>query len=346
MIGAASRCMAPLWLSPKPPSQPLNHRLPPPRLQCKAMQASTTISPSSEKDMAMIKGFQRWVQRCNNGTAMLPDMTAFHIQGHDQPLGYIFHSFAEELRRFPDVFQSPTPASLTLNPALSSPEERSRAVDDVLKTLQARGLVDGWRGELYPVAPSFHAPPLLSLERAAAVHFGIKAYGVHLNGYVRLPGSGSLELWVATRSRLKPTWPGRLDHMVAGGQPQGLSCAANIAKECWEEAGVPAELARTAVPVGAVSYAARQAAGVKRDVLFCYDLELPLDFVPQPQDDEVEGFERWPLERVAEEVAGGERFKDNCNLVIIDFLLRHGYLGPDTPGYLELLTGLRSGDCS
>lgn len=85
--------------------------------------------------------------------------------------------FAEELRRFPDVFQSPTPASLTLNPALSSPEERSRAVDDVLKTLQARGLVDGWRGELYPVAPSFHAPPLLSLERAAAVHFGIKAYG-------------------------------------------------------------------------------------------------------------------------------------------------------------------------
>lgn len=37
------------------------------------------------------------------------------------------------------------------------------------------------------------------------------------------------------------------------------------------------------MPVGAVSYAARQAAGVKRDVLFCYDLELPLDFVPQPQ---------------------------------------------------------------
>ena len=54
-------------------------------------------------------------------------------------------------------------------------------------------------------------------------------------------------------------------------------------KECWEEAGVPKELAAQARPVGAVSYAAMQRAGLKRDVLFCYDLELPLDFVPTPQ---------------------------------------------------------------
>ena len=54
-------------------------------------------------------------------------------------------------------------------------------------------------------------------------------------------------------------------------------------KECWEEAGVPKELAAQARPVGAVSYAAMQSAGLKRDVLFCYDLELPLEFVPTPQ---------------------------------------------------------------
>lgn len=60
----------------------------------------------------------------------------------------------------------------------------------------------------------------------------------------------------------------------------------------------------------------------------------------------MESFELWPLTRVAEEVAFGERFKDNCNLVVIDFLLRHGCIGFDTPGYLDLLTGLRSGDCS
>ena len=44
---------------------------------------------------------------------------------------------------------------------------------------------------------------------------------MHINGYVTLP-DGSKELWVARRSRTKPTWPGKLDHIVAGGQPHGL----------------------------------------------------------------------------------------------------------------------------
>lgn len=60
----------------------------------------------------------------------------------------------------------------------------------------------------------------------------------------------------------------------------------------------------------------------------------------------MEGFERWSIQQLIDEVAGGERFKDNCNLVIIDFLFRHGHVGPDTPGYLELLNALRSGDCN
>lgn len=47
------------------------------------------------------------------------------------------------------------------------------------------------------------------------------APGVHINGYVTLP-DGSKELWVAKRSSTKPTWPGKLDHIAAGGQPHGL----------------------------------------------------------------------------------------------------------------------------
>lgn len=55
------------------------------------------------------------------------------------------------------------------------------------------------------------------------------------------------------------------------------------AQECGEEAGIPPELAATAVAAGAVSYTALQPAGVKRDVLFVYDLRLPPDFMPSPQ---------------------------------------------------------------
>jgi len=43
-----------------------------------------------------------------------------------------------------------------------------------------------------------------------------QAYGVHINGFVET--DAGLELWVARRSKDKPTWPGKLDHIVAGGQ--------------------------------------------------------------------------------------------------------------------------------
>ena len=66
-------------------------------------------------------------------------------------------------------------------------------------------------------------------------------------------------------------------------QPFGVSCADNVVKECAEEASVPKDLAQTARPVGAVSYHAMYPHGLKRDVLMCYDLELPAPFEPQPQ---------------------------------------------------------------
>jgi hypothetical protein len=37
-----------------------------------------------------------------------------------------------------------------------------------------------------------------------------------VNGYVEQ--DGELSMWVARRSKQKPTWPGLLDHMAAGGQ--------------------------------------------------------------------------------------------------------------------------------
>jgi isopentenyldiphosphate isomerase len=70
-----------------------------------------------------------------------------------------------------------------------------------------------------------------------------QAYGVHMNGYTE-DADGNLHLWVARRSKTKQTWPLRLDHLVAGGQPFGLGCADNLVKECQEEAGIGRELAQ------------------------------------------------------------------------------------------------------
>ena len=59
-------------------------------------------------------------------------------------------------------------------------------------------------------------------------------------------------------------------------------------------------------------------------------------------DGEVGEFMLWPIEKVAEVVRDTFEFKFNCNLVIIDFLIRHGVLDPDSePNYAAICLCLR-----
>jgi hypothetical protein len=103
-----------------------------------------------------------------------------------------------------------------------------------------------------------------------------------------------------------------------------------------------AGLADRAIAVGAVIYCRDSDRGLKPDVMFCYDLELPEDFEPRCTDGEVETFYRLPVEEIGELVCKTEEFKLNCNLVIIDFLVRHGLIPQDDPEYLAIVQGLRS----
>ncbi|KAG1346248.1 putative Nudix hydrolase 20, chloroplastic [Cocos nucifera] len=257
--------------------------------------------------------------------------------------------FIEHLRKFQDVFTIVSSNNgcyiddcITLHSSLKKPEDRTRAVGRVIKCLGK--LIPGIRNELYPVMSSFGMPIFFSLERAAAPYFGIKAYGVHMNGYVERDGQQFL--WLGKRSNMKPTFPGMLDHLVAGGLPHGITCKENLMKECEEEAGIPRSISNNAISVGAISYVDIDKYKYKRDVLFCYDLKLPAGFVPKNEDEEVDSFRLVPVGHVANIIRRTEFFKPNCSIVIIDFLFRHGYISPDDHGYLELLQTLRSGDCS
>ena len=252
-------------------------------------------------------------------------------------VGWIRHAFAERLAGFADVFRVHARA-VRLADDLADFRARTDAVEAVLRGFAEDGTIQGWRGEKYPVATSWGAPPLLQMERAAVPWFGVRAYGVHVNGYIRT--ADGISMWVARRARGKQTYPGMLDNMVAGGQPVGIGIRENLIKECAEEAAIPPELARRAVPVGAISYTYEGPEGLKPDVQFVYDLELPAEFLPRNTDGEVESFHLWPIERVAGIVAETQEFKFNCNLVVIDFLVRHGLIGPDHPDYLEIVRGL------
>ena len=178
------------------------------------------------------------------------------------------------------------------------------------------------------------------IDRAAAPSFGARAFGQHLNGYVRSPSGPSV--WIARRAADRRHYPLHLDNLVAGGLPYGVPLGENLSKECREEADIPAKLAGGAVPVGAVSYCRAAEQGLKPDVMYCYDLELPAEFEPRNTDGEVESFRLVDLEELAYLVADTGAFKLNCNLVIIDFLVRHGVIGPERADYLAIVQGLRS----
>lgn len=262
----------------------------------------------------------------------------FLVAGH--AVGRITSDVAATLAEFPEVF-AVTPDAVTLAPSLKTPAQRTKAVAKVLKTLKERGQIKGWRGEFYPVSLGFYEKPLLLIERAAVPMFGTMGYGVHLNGYVRK--KSGISMWVGKRAMSKPTGPGKLDQMVGGGHPIGLGVEENMAKECAEEAGIPKSVARKALPVGSVSYLTERPEGLRHDILFCFDLELPASFKPKPVDGEVDAFYLWPMAKILERIRGTDDFKFNAALVIIDFAVRHGLLRPDDPEYVAVTEHLRMG---
>jgi isopentenyldiphosphate isomerase len=167
----------------------------------------------------------------------------------------------------------------------------------------------------------------------------VLAYGVHVNGYV-VTEEGP-RLWVGKRAKHKAVAPGKLDHLVAGGQPLGLSLMENVVKEAGEEASVPPALAELARPVGALRYICERAEGLRNDVVFCFDLELPANFQPRPDDDEVESFSLWSMDAVLRRLRDSDDFKFNVALVNLHFALRHGVLNPDSePAYQQIVEGL------
>jgi 8-oxo-dGTP pyrophosphatase MutT (NUDIX family) len=179
-----------------------------------------------------------------------------------------------------------------------------------------------FRGEDFDVRADVDGPVLAVLDRGALPSFGVIGVGAHLNGLVRR--DGAWWLWVARRAANKKLDPGKLDHLVAGGVAAGFSPFETLVKEAAEEAGLPAELAGQAVEVGRFAYACERPEGLRRDFLHAYDLVLPEDFLPVAADGEVAGFELLPLDQVFEMVAGGDEFKFNVNLVLVDLFLRYG----------------------
>lgn len=268
-----------------------------------------------------------------------PDLACYlRFMVASQHVGWVKPGLAAELGARADVFLHDG-TTLSMNADLPDAYTRSAAMADVLAGLRAAGRVPGWRDELYPVNRRFGETPFLVMERAAAPLFGVMAYGVNLNGFV---GRGwEMKVWIARRSASKSVDPNLLDLIVGGGQPLGLTPSENLIKECREEAGIPEMIAERAQPVGLVTLMIEAGEGLRVGQQFNFDLELPEEFRPRNQDGEVAGFELIPVSELIHRLRSGDEFMYDVALVLIDFLIRHGFVGPEDSDYLALIAGLR-----
>ncbi len=277
--------------------------------------------------------FLNKVQRCNRRD--LRRFVPFSVEGVQY--GWLTRERAAVLLNHRKVFQ-PAAGGVALNPLLSTVKSRSKAIAEITPELVTTGLFAEPRGELYAARNHWSAAPAFHIDRALTPNFGLRACGVHVNGVVRR--RWQTYLWIGTRAESLKVEPGKLDNMVAGGQPADLGLMENLIKECGEEAHLKPRLSRTAKPTGVITYSFEAPEGLRADTLFCYDLPMPAAVKPQPSD-EIARYELLPLSKVLRLVRSSEAFKFNVNLVIIDYAIRHGVITPENePDFESLVAGL------
>ena len=193
-------------------------------------------------------------------------------------VGWLRPELAARLGAWPAVFSANAERVVLLKPAELAP---------IVEQLAQEGFIPGWRNERYRIEDLFE------IERAAARPFGLTTQAVHVNGVV-----GAARMWLARRSPTKPIDPGMLDNLVGGGLTAGMSAQEVLVKEAWEEAGIPAQLARRAKLGGTASVLREVPEGVQSETVHIYDLELPADFQPRNQDGEVSEFRLLPFAEI------------------------------------------------
>ena len=278
-------------------------------------------------------GFLRHIQKLNTWN---PDRFRPFIIANQQ-VGFLKDYMCDLLNQWPEYFDISSQKVLLSND-IKGFNARSNVLDEVVHQLVEQGVIINYLGEPYAVTGHGREPAYAFLDRGAAAYFGIRAYGQHLSGYLKT--REGLKLWIARRASDRIHFPNKLDNLVAGGLPHNISLENNLIKECQEEANIPTKLANKAFSTGAITYCCETEIGLKPDTLYCYDLELPESFIPRNTDGEVAEFYLLAVEEVLALVRDTDEFKLNCNLVLLDFFLRHGLLSPDEPDYLDWISGL------
>ena len=238
------------------------------------------------------------------------DAVPWYLGGSPAAAGYIMPAHAKVLQSLSSQWTD-LPLGLHWDTPERTPASRSRALAEFAKQLHDLGYVTGWRNEKFSfwedhvigTGPQCLEPTSLlraafEMERSAFRFFGLRSHAVHVNGFTH-----EGHLWCGRRAVTKPTDPGMLDNVAAGGLPVGESLQTCAVREMAEEAGLSETLALTAVSHGHVSTCRAVATGWHHETLWVYNLLVPPDVTPLNQDGEVSEFKCLSPKQVVDAIA-------------------------------------------
>src|SRR6185437_8282399 len=132
------------------------------------------------------------IRHCNS----FDPARAMPLSAGKHRIGWLRHDNAEALLRHCGVFAVGDDRAQLIY--TGDADAVSRAVDEVVDALVVEHHVPKARNETFDVAPRWGERPIFRLDRGAVPFFGVRAYGIHVNGFRR--GDGGLSLWIGHRA--------------------------------------------------------------------------------------------------------------------------------------------------
>ncbi|MEO0029417.1 MAG: Isopentenyl-diphosphate Delta-isomerase [Pseudomonadota bacterium] len=257
---------------------------------------------------AEIQVLQNCLQQAKQ--ALPEDAIPWYLGQAHTPTGYLTPDHANIILSLRQDWQR-VPHGLVWDAPDHTHASRSDALAVLAAELRELGHITGWRNEKFSywpdseilvngvcVEPTDALRAAFEMERAAYRFFGLRSHAVHVNGFTEAG-----EMWCGRRSMIKPTDPGMLDNIAAGGLPVSESLQSCSVREMAEEAGLSEDLAVTAWANDYVTTCRSVKGGWHYETLWVYNLLAPADVQPVNQDGEVAEFSLLSPQQVVQAIA-------------------------------------------
>jgi len=213
-------------------------------------------------------------------------------------------------------------------------QKLSETCKKIAKLLLLKKKLKNLSKEFFSCRETLNGKEFFQLDRSLVEWLGIRGYGVHMLAYTRQ--DNSYKIWIPKRNKNKLVEPSKLDNTVAGGIKTGENIYDALKREALEEAGIGMSKLKKAKLVGTINYSWKNKLyTVRRDTLYIFDLEVNKNFRPYCLDGEVDEFQLLDWKKVLKLVQDTNKFKNNCALVVANFLVRHGLLNNKNEKHYE-----------